>query len=505
MDVPSLSPYSEDAYVIENVYRPSDTSQLFHLSDKFIRALIGPYGTGKSVACCAEIKFRAEQQAPNRSGVRKSRWGAIRNTEPQLHMTTVKTWEDWFPPPVSITKQSPYLHANLCYDLNDGTRVDAEIIFLAMDRAEDTRKVLSLEFTGIWLNEARELAEKVYHDASSRVGRYPAKKEAPITWAGVIMDTNPPNEKHWFYELFEKKVYTDASLANSAEIWHYPAPVVYNDSREPIANPIADYVDFQPLGLQYWLNMMKGRPKDWIKVHVFGEYGFVMDGKPVYPDFDEVCHVAKGIIEPNPHLELLIAHDYGRTPATVFLQYMPGDRLYVIDELCAEDMSVKEYANGYLRPKIMNQYAKWYNSGRITSVGDPAGSHGQQNIEKTCQDILAQAGFPTRSVPQSQDPDTRIESVNYFMLPKTSIQHESRLLISPKCVELITGFRGGYKFGKVAVSGEDRYKEKPVKNIYSHIHDALQYGAFHCAHPNLQSRHRIGSRNNRTGRIGFAE
>jgi hypothetical protein len=47
-------------------------------------------------------------------------------------------------------------------------------------------------------------------------------------------------------------------------------------------------------------------------------------------------------------------------------------------------------------------------------------------------------------------------------------------LIDPRCKELIKGFEGGYAYRRIQVSGE-RYDDKPEKNRFSHIHDALQY------------------------------
>ena len=48
------------------------------------------------------------------------------------------------------------------------------------------------------------------------------------------------------------------------------------------------------------------------------------------------------------------------------------------------------------------------------------------------------------------------------------------MLIDPKCVNIIKGFDGGYHYRRMQVSGE-RYDDKPNKNRFSHIHDALQY------------------------------
>jgi len=47
-------------------------------------------------------------------------------------------------------------------------------------------------------------------------------------------------------------------------------------------------------------------------------------------------------------------------------------------------------------------------------------------------------------------------------------------MIDQRCKETIKGFEGGYQYRRIQVSGE-RYDDKPDKNRFSHIHDALQY------------------------------
>ena len=48
------------------------------------------------------------------------------------------------------------------------------------------------------------------------------------------------------------------------------------------------------------------------------------------------------------------------------------------------------------------------------------------------------------------------------------------LIDRQKCPSLVTGFLGGYHYRRMNVSGE-RYEDKPNKNKFSHVHDALQY------------------------------
>lgn len=55
------------------------TIQGFFDSDAFIRGLVGPYGSGKTSACIMELAQRGMRQAPGPDGVRRSRFGVIRN------------------------------------------------------------------------------------------------------------------------------------------------------------------------------------------------------------------------------------------------------------------------------------------------------------------------------------------------------------------------------------------------------------------------------------------
>jgi hypothetical protein len=55
------------------------------------------------------------------------------------------------------------------------------------------------------------------------------------------------------------------------------------------------------------------------------------------------------------------------------------------------------------------------------------------------------------------------------------------LLSRKGCPMLRRGFAKDYVYKRVAVSGEERYKDTPDKNMSSHPHDALQYIALEFA------------------------
>src|SRR3546814_980739 len=116
-------------------YRPAGpTITRFHQSRAFVRGLMGPVGSSKSTACVMEILGRSQHQKPNRNGVRRTRWGIIRNSYPELKTTTIKTWEQWAPISFGrFIQDSPIVH-----HVKNG-QIDMEVLFLALDREEDRK------------------------------------------------------------------------------------------------------------------------------------------------------------------------------------------------------------------------------------------------------------------------------------------------------------------------------------------------------------------------------
>lgn len=49
------------------------------------------------------------------------------------------------------------------------------------------------------------------------------------------------------------------------------------------------------------------------------------------------------------------------------------------------------------------------------------------------------------------------------------------ILIHPRCTTRIKGLAGGYHLRQLLVPGEQRYSDKPDKNMLSHVTEAAQY------------------------------
>jgi hypothetical protein len=107
----------------------------------------------------------------------------------------------------------------------------------------------------------------------------------------------------------------------------------------------------------------------------------------------------------------------------------------------------------------------------INIYGDPAGDFRSQTDERTPFQIMRQAGLKAVPAP-SNDVALRIEAVDVALC--RLLDGKPGFLIDKQCINLKKGFNGGYHYRRIQTSG-DRYDEKPNKNRYSHVHDALQY------------------------------
>ena len=454
-----------------NYSADGEVLRAFMASSSFVRGLRGPVGSGKSVGCCAELFRRSLEQKKGPDGIRRTRWAVIRNTQPELRTTTIKTWLDWFPEDTfgKFNWAPPFTHR-----IRKG-ELDIEVIFLALDKPEDVKKLLSLELTGAWANEARELPKAVIDALTMRVGRYPSERDGGASWSGVIMDTNAPDEDHWWPImagdvpppdwLTEAEARQLVKPANWAFFSQPGAMVAVKDKEGNVTAYEMNKVRENQKGIKaaYYQNMISGKTPNWINVYVCNRYGSISDGKPVYPFFDRSLHVAHDALAPVSGIATYVGLDFGLTPSAVFAQNVRG-RWLVLRELVAIDMGIVRFSE--LLRRTMSEMSGPYNV-----WGDPAGDFRAQTDETTPFQILRNAGIQARPA-SSNDVALRIEAVS---APLTRlIDKQPGLLIDPRCTNLIKGFEGGYHYRRLQVSGE-RYEDTPNKNRFSHVHDALQY------------------------------
>lgn len=493
-------------------YKHVPTLKAFSLDDSQHRAIVGPVGAGKTVACVMEVLQRGQKQTPGPDGVRRVRCAAVRNTFKELEDTTIKTFMEWVP----HSSFGNWISSKYNYTIDqittpDGCPVEIEVMFRALDRPDQLRDLLSLELTFCWFNEMREIGKQIYDLMSTRINRFPRKIEGDphsgATWSGMFGDSNPPDTDHWMYRLFEeeKPVYCKTCKTVQGGNVYYPTHYADNKTIIPmherrcpqcdadVSNSIAATRIFrQPsarshmaenlpnLSPNYYSNLIVGKTTEFIRVYVDGEYGFMVDGRAVYQNFSSQLHVAETEILPVRALPLIIGLDFGRNPAAVFCQGHPIGTFNVIDELCAENMDLREFIIRILKPHLLS----YYGGMDICITGDPAGAQRSQTDSATCFRELAAHGLKAIPAP-TNSLQARLGAVNTLltkMIPsikKTESDTGWRpaLQVSPKCKVLLKGFNGGYRMRRLQISGQERYKDEPEKTKEGHCQDALQYAS----------------------------
>lgn len=429
---------------IKYSYKPVPTIAKFSENDAFLRALVGPLGSGKSSGCVIEILTRACAQVPGPDGIRRSRWVVIRESYPQLRDTTMKTFFQWAPP----HRFGTFKHSENLYTIEAFENTKIEVIFRALDRSESVSNLLSLEVTGGWINEAKDVNWAIVEALQGRVGRYPSRADGGPTWHGVIMDTNPPDTDSKFYKFWEETEYNPKFAA----IFKQPSGL--SKEAENLEN----------LPPNYYKTISTGKDPEWVKVFVHGEYGFVRDGRAVYPEYVDTTHCSEDI-KSLSYETLYRGWDFGLTPSCVFAQLTPHGQLIVLDELVSESMGVDQFSD-----EVIAYSTQHYPDMQFQDIGDPAGAQRAQTDEKTCFQILHRKGILIE--PGMQSPTIRMESVRR---PLTRlVAGKPGFQIHPRCKILRKGFMGGYQYRRLQTS-QEKYTAVPDKNQYSHPHDALQY------------------------------
>lgn len=452
------------------IYIPSRTGQLAHDDDSFVQLIMGPYGSGKTTWALQQIVRRACAMPIWSNGRRRSRCAVVRNTSGELYSTTLQSWLQWFGDLGDIHKrQKPLLTYE--HTFNDGNGiVELELIFLALDREEDLRKIKSLEVTMAYINELSEVPQGALSHFKGRVNhRYPSRAfcDKPY-WSGIICDTNPPDVDHWIYRDFELQ-----SL-ESYRIFKQPPGLVRDDDNHWQQNIECD--NYNNLSPDYYTKLAEGQTEDFVKVFCLGEYGSVGFGKKVYPEYNDDLH-SRARIEAIQGLPIDLGFDFGLTPACVVSQITPRGQLTVLKEYTSEQMGIRSFVKNVVLPGLARDFP--YN--KIgNSHADPSGIT-QDTIMEELSCIGEVNSLGIRTLPaRTNDLEPRIGAVRYFL--NMMIDGQPAFILSREgCPTLRRGFTKDYCYKRISVGGEERYREIPHKNNVSHPHDCLQYSAMEHA------------------------
>lgn len=443
-----------------NYVPPGPVGESFMHDRSFVSIICGPIGSGKSTAALFKLLMLSLDQEPVDS-IRRSRIVILRNTADQLRDTIVPTLNQWFVEAAQgrmggwIIKDKRFL---MRFALADRTTVECEFWLMAADTPDDVRRLLSVECSWAWVEEAREVREEVFSGLQGRVGRYPSNAMGGVKNKCVLASTNPPPIGGFWHKSMTE-------VPKDWAVFMQPPALLEDNSLNPLReNPFLDE--------DYYDKLIGGKTEEWIDVYLRGKFGIGNAGQPVYKSsFKRSFHVTENPLEPirTKTFPVVVGMDNGLTAAAAILQEDIRGRVCVLDECYVPPgvtMGVERFLDTMLIPLLRRRF--FMND--IVFVLDPACYQRSQINEVTIAQTVQARGYRT-AMSRTNDPDKRISAVEEQLT--RALEGKARFLISPACKWLIEGFEYGYRYPAKKDGSVDA--SKPTKNHHSHCHDALQY------------------------------
>ena len=444
---------------------PTLLKMLSNYDDRHIITM-GPRGSSKSSLTCAKILWVTHINPPCKDGVKRSRWVIGRQTYGNLRTSTIKTFEHWFGHKElgwSI-KQAPPIQANLSY-FDGYNKTEIEIFFVSFDKEKDAQKVLSLDLTGAYFNEASDIPISAMDVIEGALGRYPYPSERGEGkyWSGIIYDTNSFPDYHPFYQKFmvSKPPLHKMYIQPGGMIEDQAGNFRENNDAENIAN----------LPEHYYYNMSLGKSKSFVRTQICNQFGTFESGKAVHPEFSKEIHSCP-MLEIDRDHPIWLTHDFGGTNATLILQYI-GGKLLCIYEIIGYKEGLTDFQKNRVKG-FLRTHAKGVEVSK--SVGDRADNYSLDTATYSLETVTRELGIKT--YPSITNViKARIDAVDRLISKRFSDGSGALMVSREGCPVLFAGLSGKYKL-EIIKKGDSRIPvEKPIKNEYSHSADCLQYAA----------------------------
>jgi hypothetical protein len=195
------------------------------------------------------------------------------------------------------------------------------------------------------------------------------------------------------------------------------------------------------------------------------------EGTPVYKGaWFRSQHVPKKPFTVDYEKTIFRGWDFGGNQSCAMCQLVDG-QMRILDILPNGGKNTREFA-----PQVVEFCNMRYGSGQTyVDIVDPSAMwEGKTATGFSCAQVMREFGLKPRPA-RTNDPERRIDAVIYFMMK--AVGEQRGLLVNPHCKMFIDGCKGGYHFpDKVS---QAKRADRPVKNAFSHIHDAVQYVALY--------------------------
>ena len=425
-------------------YKPPKSLEPLFKSDKFWNLIIGPVGSAKTTACIFWLLMKAAQQTPSARGIRRTRYVISRPTLSQLKMTVLRDIQSWLGPIINWRSSENLI-------VIEQGNIHSEWFLLPLETVQDQRRLLSLQLSGAWFNEAREIPMELITAAAGRIPRFPPNSEEGVAHPFILMDSNPGMIGS---ELYEMAMRAGTEQGKDILYIHQPSGL----------SPEADWRQW--LDPNYYERLVEGANAAWVDVHVHGKWGRDTSNAAVHgASFDDEIHTAFNVECSTP--TLIVGVDPGRHPAALIAGLDKNGQVKVIQELYRENIDFKTFVEIDLRPALTAYVGKLF-----LFVMDPTGRNKAATSNDSPYSVLKSMGYNV-VLAGTNDIEARLAAVDRLLVGRTRKDEPLIVFDKIRCPVTIRGLRYEYRFGRKEGGMWDA-KPKKVHPV-SDLMDCLQY------------------------------
>lgn len=383
--------------------RIGPVADAFIKSRAFIQGIMGPVGSGKTIASSQKLLLLAARQGGvrDKSGcvIRRARFAFIRDTYPNLDRNTIPSWWKVVPKERGAWNGSaPRIHRFGMVLRRDGSGrpidvAQVECEFRAIGEASVEDALRGLEVTAAFVNEADRTHPDILTFLAGRVGRFGDLDPTLVVDPQIILDLNGNDDDNWTYKVLVlqdlsedlKKLLAETS-GGQPLIEYFEQPEAVNEHGEP--NPAAENIQNLPPGYyarQYALAKMKGNIT-YINRMLRSRFVPLQAGMPVFPEYIDSIH--SGEFPAIPGVPLILMADQGLLGAALVGQVVKG-QLRILEEFARvfetedDELVVSQMGGETFGEEIREFLAVNYPEFRIgDAVCDPAGAAGEDLINQ---------------------------------------------------------------------------------------------------------------------------
>lgn len=405
---------------ITDSYSPNEWQIKFHKSLARHKCCAGGVGSGKTMAAIQELKTCALEYPG-------SVWLIGRKVLPSLKDTTLRSALASIQPELikSFNKASSTL------TFKNGSEFWFRPLY-------DPEVLKSYEIAGFMVDEANEVDKDIYDRLKDRMRQRLPGGGRPRYQS--ILCLNPTEEDHWIPQLFLYEKPENHELFQS--------------------NTFHNSMNLPP---EYIRELEQTYSKDMLQRLLYGHFGKVHKGRPVFPQFSRGNFIVPAVFDPK--LPLIRGWDFGfNHPAVVFLQ-MRNTQVRVLGEVLGKRTYLDDFISHQVLPYQETVFGK---VSKTMDFCDPRGSDESDKGKTSIQILNEHRIFPTYRRSWINE---GIKAIKELLDTKDSFG-EPNFLVHPRAKIVIEAMRGGYY-------REDGSEDPEKDGYYEHIADSLRYSVIH--------------------------